>query len=95
MKHRLATLPLVLLLALSGYAGQENGQTCAQGRRPTDIEALLAKISASLHLPQSSWLERIASRSGEKVEPIDLRDVTHFLSKDKLTMPLRWTATTS
>ena len=58
---------------------------CKQGERPSDIEALLRTISASLHLPQSPWLDRIASRSGEKVQPIDLQHVTHFFSKDKLT----------
>jgi two-component system LytT family response regulator len=51
----------------------------------TEVRELLAKINASLHLEKSSWLERIASRSGDKVEPIDLKRVTHFFSKDKLT----------
>src|SRR6185369_4506970 len=51
----------------------------------TEVRELLAKINSSLHLEKSSWLERIASRSGDKVEPIDLKRVTHFFSKDKLT----------
>jgi two-component system LytT family response regulator len=56
-----------------------------QGERPAEIGALLAKINASLNLERSPWLKRIASRSGDKVEPIDLERVTHFFAKDKLT----------
>jgi len=56
---------------------------CSQGERPAEMRELLAKIS--LRLDKSSWLDRIASRSGDKVEPIDLMRVTHFFSKDKLT----------
>jgi two-component system LytT family response regulator len=55
------------------------------GERPPELRALLAQIGSTLQLAKSPWLERIASRSGEKVEPIDLRRVTHFYSKDKLT----------
>jgi len=53
--------------------------------RPPDVRALLAQLGATLQGAKSRWLDRIASRSGEKVEPIDLRRVTHFFSKDKLT----------
>jgi DNA-binding LytR/AlgR family response regulator len=49
------------------------------------VRDLLARIGATLQLGKSPWLDRIASRSGDKVEPIDLRRVTHFFSKDKLT----------
>ena len=56
-----------------------------QEERPSEMRELLKQISASLNLSGSRWLERIASRSGDKVEPIDLRRVTHFFSKDKLT----------
>ncbi len=53
--------------------------------RPPDVRKILEQIGATLQLGKSPWLERIASRSGDKVEPIDLRRVTHFFSKDKLT----------
>jgi two-component system LytT family response regulator len=53
--------------------------------RPTDMRALLSQIGATLQLGKSHWLDRLASRVGDKVEPIDLRRVTHFFSKDKLT----------
>ena len=57
----------------------------SRGERPPEVRELLAQIGATLQLGKSPWLERIASRSGDKVEPIDLRRVTHFFSKDKLT----------
>lgn len=53
--------------------------------RPPDVRKILEQIGATLQLGKSPWLERIASRCGDKVEPIDLRRVTHFFSKDKLT----------
>lgn len=55
------------------------------GERPAAVRDLLAQLTASLQVAKSPWLERIASKSGDKVEPIDLRRVTHFYSKDKLT----------
>jgi two-component system, LytTR family, response regulator len=57
----------------------------SRGERPAEVRELLAQIGATLQLGKSRWLDRIASRSGDKVEPIDLRRVTHFFSKDKLT----------
>jgi len=56
-----------------------------QGERPIEVRELLRQIGASLNLSGSVWLDRIASRTGDKVEPIELRRVTHFFSKDKLT----------
>src|SRR5262245_36844316 len=58
------------------------GRSSGQREQSTELRELLARINASLHLERSPWLERIASRSGDKVEPIDLRRVTHFFSKD-------------
>jgi two-component system LytT family response regulator len=58
------------------------------GERLPDMRALLVQIGATLQLGHSEktrWLGRIASKSGDKVEPIDLRRVTHFYSKEKLT----------
>jgi two-component system, LytTR family, response regulator len=54
------------------------------GERPAAVRDLLAQLGASLHVAKTPWLDRIASKSGDKVEPIDLRRVTHFFSKDKL-----------
>lgn len=52
---------------------------------PPDVRALLTQITSSLGSARSPWLERIVSKTGDRVEPVDLRRVTHFLSKDKLT----------
>jgi len=56
-----------------------------RGEPRPDVRELLARLGASLQLGGSRWLERLASRTGDKVEPVDLRRVTHFFSKDKLT----------
>ena len=53
-----------------------------QGEPRADMGALLARIGAAL---KGQWLERIASRSGDKVELVDLARVTHFFASDKLT----------
>jgi two-component system LytT family response regulator len=56
-----------------------------QTERPIEVRELLRQINASLNLSGGAWLDRIASRTGDKVEPIDLQRITHFFSKDKLT----------
>src|SRR5215471_7899165 len=53
-------------------------RACGAGERPPDVRALLARIAKSLEVGGTSRLDRIASRSGDKVEPLDLRRVTHF-----------------
>jgi len=50
-----------------------------------DLRALLAQIGTSLKPAQKSWIERIASRTGDKLELIELSRVTHFYASDKLT----------
>jgi two-component system LytT family response regulator len=56
------------------------------GRQHVDVAAAVAQIAAALRSPVSSaWLSRVASRSGDKVEVVDLRHVTHFVARDKLT----------
>jgi two-component system, LytTR family, response regulator len=58
----------------------------AQGGRPLDVPALVAQIASALRTPTGpTWLTRVASRSGERVEIVDLRHVTHFFARDKLT----------
>jgi two-component system LytT family response regulator len=46
-----------------------------------DVSELVAQILRR----GSTWIERIASRTGEKVELVDLARVTHFFASDKLT----------
>jgi two-component system LytT family response regulator len=50
-----------------------------------DLRRLLAEIGASFEAGERRWLSRIASRTGDKLEPIDVQRVTHFFSRDKLT----------
>lgn len=50
-----------------------------------DVRALLAQIGSALKPAASPWLERIASRTGDKLELVDLSRVTHFFASDKLT----------
>lgn len=58
----------------------------AQGGRPFDVPGLVAQIASALRTPTGpTWLTRVASRSGERVEVVDLRHVTHFVARDKLT----------
>jgi two-component system LytT family response regulator len=55
--------------------------------RDDDLRALIGRIAAST-LPmweRGAKLTHLASRSGQKVSVIDLRDVTHLYAEDKLT----------
>lgn len=52
--------------------------------RPPELRALIDQLAA-LRAPAPQYLERIASRAGERVQLIDLRRVTHFHAQDKLT----------
>jgi two-component system LytT family response regulator len=58
-----------------------------QGSAAVDVPALVAGITSALRSGQRpAWLTRVASRSGGKVEVIDLGHVTHFFARDKLTL---------
>jgi two-component system LytT family response regulator len=50
-----------------------------------EIRALLDRIAALAAGGQSTYPDRIASRTGERVELIELARVTHFFARDKLT----------
>jgi two-component system LytT family response regulator len=57
-----------------------------QGSQAIDVPALIARITAAVRPPAPGvWLSRVASRSGDTVEVVDLRHVTHFFARDKLT----------
>jgi len=51
------------------------------GSRP-DLRAIVEEVAASL---QKREPERIATRSGERIQLIDLSRITHFFAQDKLT----------
>lgn len=55
------------------------------GHPSADSAALIERLRAALQPPRERWLSRIGSRSGEKVEFVDLRHVTHFFARDRLT----------
>jgi len=53
--------------------------------QPIDPQFLITQLQSALQPLRSQWLTRIASRSGDKVELVDLNQVTHFYARDKLT----------
>lgn len=50
-----------------------------------DVGRLLKRIADSLREARPEYLERIASRLGDRIWFLDLKDVTHFYAEDKLT----------
>jgi two-component system LytT family response regulator len=51
----------------------------------TDLESLLRQLAGSLRETKPEYLERIASRLGDRLWFLDLDRVTHFYAQDKLT----------
>ena len=50
-----------------------------------DVRALLTQLGSALKPQPAPWIDRIASRTGDKLEVIELTRVTHFYAADKLT----------
>jgi two-component system, LytTR family, response regulator len=50
-----------------------------------DIQILLKQITESVREAAPKYLERIASRLGDRIWFLDLSDITHFYAEDKLT----------
>jgi two-component system LytT family response regulator len=50
-----------------------------------DLERLLQRIAASVREPPPQYPERIASRLGDRIWFLDLKDVSHFYAEHKLT----------
>ena len=50
-----------------------------------DVRALASELARELDRRQARYLERVASKIGDKVEFVDASAVTHFYAKDKLT----------
>ena len=58
----------------------------SSGRVPRpDLHELLNKLTERLKTPQPKFLDRVASRIGERVELVELPRITHFFANDKLT----------
>jgi len=65
---------------------QKAERLLGQGSPSLDVPALIAQITSALGSPgKPAWLTRVASRSGDRVQVVDLRHVTHVFAKDKLT----------
>lgn len=52
---------------------------------PADWHTLLSQLNSVVQSGKTPWIERIASRSGDKLELVELTRVTHFYASDKLT----------
>jgi two-component system LytT family response regulator len=52
---------------------------------PPDLQGLLKNLADSVWRARPEYPERIASRLGDRLWFIDLRQVTHFFAEDKLT----------
>lgn len=52
---------------------------------PADLHSLLQQLTDSLRETKPEYLERIASRLGDRLWFLDLDRVTHFYAEDKLT----------
>jgi two-component system LytT family response regulator len=50
-----------------------------------ELQALLQQLADSLRETKPEYLDRIASRLGDRLQFLDLRRVTHFYAEDKLT----------
>lgn len=50
-----------------------------------DVNALLRRLSSALEAKRPDYPARLPSRTGDRVEFVDLARVTHFYAKDKLT----------
>ena len=51
----------------------------------TDLQSLLMQLTESLRETRPAYLDRIASRLGDRIWFLDLHRVTHFYAEDKLT----------
>ena len=58
-----------------------------RGEPRPDLQELMQRLTAALHAPApaSQYPERLASRTGERVEFIELASITHIFAQDKLT----------
>jgi two-component system LytT family response regulator len=55
------------------------------GGRRGDVSALLEQVRDMLGQRKPEYLVRVASRRGERVEFLDVAEITHFCARDKLT----------
>jgi len=59
-------------------------------------KGVLAQLAEAMrHAPAAEYPERIASRLGERIQILELANVTHFFARDKLTYAATCTSTTA
>lgn len=61
----------------------ERLRSFGQSTQP-DLQAVLKKLADAMHQARPEYLERIASRLGNRLWFLDLNQVTHFYAEDKL-----------
>lgn len=49
------------------------------------LQSVVEKLASHLSVDRGEFPDRICSRVGERIMPIDLKNITHFYSEDKLT----------
>ena len=55
------------------------------GGHPPDLELLPKQVADSVRKVRQEYPERIASRLGDRIWFLDLKDITHFYAEEKLT----------
>jgi len=61
-------------------------QLSTRGTPPMPVPEVLAHLASVLQgATKRSWLTRVASRCGDRIEVVDVRRATHFIARDKLT----------
>lgn len=61
-------------------------QRMAGGESPRpDLQALLRDVRRALQSPAEQYLERIPSRTGDRIHLVEVSRVSHFYAEDKLT----------
>jgi two-component system LytT family response regulator len=50
-----------------------------------DLRAVLDQVRAALARREPDYIVRVSSRTGDRVDFVDVADITHFYAKDKLT----------
>lgn len=60
-------------------------ERAASAGAAADLGGLLERLAASVRGGAPEYPERVASRLGDRVQFVDLSDVTHFFASDKLT----------
>ena len=68
------------------HALRKAEQLLTRGPRPVQVQEVVAQLASVLQRTANrSWLTRVASRTGDRIDVVDVRRATHFSARDKLT----------